>query len=439
MNQPFVSCIMPTANRQQFLPYAIEYFLQQDYQNSELIILDDGTESSQSVIPEDPRIRYFYDDYVQLLGTKRNFCCEQARGEIIIHLDDDDWYEKDWISREVEALQSSDADITGLSDVNFFLNDSNQHWEFRDEPGLKPWVYGGTLAYRKSFWEANKFNEMNAGEDNEFIWRAKAKIQAHEYTAGYLGLIHRDNAGVVPFENPRDKQQVTKWIKVLKKPETAALHQIDKDSLGSVLISCIMPTKNRAKYIPLAIDYFKKQDYPNKELIIIDDGSSPIKELVPDDPRIRYFFVEQQDPTIGAKRNYGCQQANGEIITHWDDDDWYAADWLSFQLKSFLTSGADIGGLNQVQYWSPLLRTCWVVKNSDTQYPWLSGQSLIYRKEFWEEHYFQDQQTGSDDQFVGINGARLFAHDYYQGLLAVLHGQNATKMFFEDPRIKNVH
>jgi len=436
MTQPVVSCIMPTGNRQQFLRYAIDYFLQQDYPNSELIILDDGTEPSQSYVPDDQRIRYTYTDYIQLLGTKRNWCCEQALGDIIIHLDDDDWYEKDWISKSVDALLGSDADITGLSDVNFFLNASNQHWDFKDDSTLRPWVYGGTLAYRKSFWETNHFRDMNVGEDNEFIWRSAAAIVPHNYTAGYLGVIHRESAGVIPFENPREKPQVEKWIKVLKQPETSPLHQIDPQKQGSLLVSCIMPTKNRSKYVPIAIDNFKKQDYLYKELIIIDDGDTPVKHLVPDDPQIRYIYLDEKDPTIGAKRNIGCEHAQGEIITHWDDDDWYAPDWISYQVMSFLASGADIAGLNQVQYWSPLLKTCWVTKNSDTTYPWLSGQSLIYRKSFWQEYPFQDRQTESDDEFVSINGAKLFAHDYYQGLLVMLHGHNTTQKFFEDPRIK---
>jgi glycosyltransferase involved in cell wall biosynthesis len=437
MKQPFVSCIMPTANRPQFLRYAIDYFLQQDYLDSELIILDDGKESSQLFIPENARIRYFYKDYEQLLGTKRNFCCEQANGEIIVHLDDDDWYEKDWITSQVEALLNSDADITGLCDVDFFLNTSNQHWEYKDDKEARPWVYGATLAYRKSFWEQNKFHEMNVGEDNDFIWRSNAKIYSHDYTAGYLGIIHRENAGIIPFESPRNKQQVARWIKVLKQPETSALHPMYQAESDAVMVSCIMPTKNRSKFVPLAIDYFKKQDYPNKELIIIDDGNAPIKHLIPDDPQIRYFYLEQKEKSVGSKRNFGCEQAKGELIIHWDDDDWYAPDWISFQVNSIRKSGADIAGLNQVQYWSPLVRTCWVTKNYDSKHPWLSGQSLIYKKAYWAAHPFSDEPIGSDDQFISANGAKLFAHDYYQGLLAIIHGQNITQHFFEDPRIKS--
>jgi len=437
MEQPYVSCIMPTANRQQFLPYAIDYFLQQDYLESELIILDDGNEPSYSFIPDDLRIKYFYKEYIQLLGTKRNFCCEQAKGEIIIHLDDDDWYAPDWISKQVNALTKSGADVTGLSDVNFFINTTNQSWEYRDNVNLQPWVYGATLAYRKSFWTANPFSEMNAGEDNDFIQRSNIKIESHGYTDGYLGLIHRDNAGIIAFENPRNKHQVAKWIKVFQSPFTCAPHLIDKSKFGSLLVSCIMPTSNRSRFVPIAIKNFLQQDYNYKELIIIDDCTSPVKDLIPDDPRIRYFCFDPKDRTIGAKRNLACQRASGELIMHWDDDDWYAPDWISFQVQAFLDSGADICGLNQVQYFSPQLRKCWMLKNSDSQFPWLSGQTLIYRKQFWEAHPFKDQQIRSEDDFIRAEGAKIFSHDYYQGLLAILHGHNATHQFFEDKRIKN--
>ena len=207
MKLPFVSCIMPTGNRQQFIPYAIDYFLHQDYRNSELIILDDGTTPSYPLVSDNPRIRYYYSKIPQLLGTKRNLCCQKARGDIIVHLDDDDWYAEDWISTAVDQLITSEAEVTGLNNVNFFLTDLNKKWKYRDGEDLYPWVYGGTLAYWKYFWALHPFKKMVAGEDNDFIWSSNAKIHQHHYTSGYLGLIHQENAGILPFQNPRDKAQ----------------------------------------------------------------------------------------------------------------------------------------------------------------------------------------------------------------------------------------
>src|SRR5215210_5881737 len=88
-------------------------------------------------------------------------------------------------------------------------------------------------------------------------------------------------------------------------------------------VSCIMPTYNRRKFIPNAIRYFLRQDYTNKELIVIDDGTDAVKDLIPDHRDIRYFYLDKK-MNLGAKLNLACQHAKGNIIVHWDDDDWYA-------------------------------------------------------------------------------------------------------------------
>src|SRR5574341_1894161 len=89
------------------------------------------------------------------------------------------------------------------------------------------------------------------------------------------------------------------------------------------LVSCIMPTYNRYRFVPQAIRYFLEQDYPHKELIIIDD--SPVKASIdiPDGEAIRYFH-QLGRRSLGEKRNYAITHCRGEIIMHWDDDDWMA-------------------------------------------------------------------------------------------------------------------
>ena len=88
------------------------------------------------------------------------------------------------------------------------------------------------------------------------------------------------------------------------------------------LVSCIMPTYNRRAFVPQAIRCFLRQDYPNCELLVIDDGTEPVADCVPESENIRYVRLDQK-MTIGAKRNLACEQARGEFIVHWDDDDWY--------------------------------------------------------------------------------------------------------------------
>src|SRR5690606_21807539 len=46
------------------------------------------------------------------------------------------------------------------------------------------------------------------------------------------------------------------------------------------LVSCIMPTYNRRAFAPLALEYFRRQTYPDRELIVVDDGSDPVGDVV---------------------------------------------------------------------------------------------------------------------------------------------------------------
>ena len=90
--EPLVTCIMPTSNRRVFIGQAVRCLLRQDYRHFELIVVDDGADAVGDCLPDDARIRYIRLDHHLSVGAKRNLACSQARGEIIFHWDDDDWY-----------------------------------------------------------------------------------------------------------------------------------------------------------------------------------------------------------------------------------------------------------------------------------------------------------------------------------------------------------
>jgi len=64
------------------------------------------------------------------------------------------------------------------------------------------------------------------------------------------------------------------------------------------LVSYIMPTYNRRQFVPQAIKYFLRQDYPQKELIILDDGTDKIRDLVPDLPKIQYTALPSNTTVV---------------------------------------------------------------------------------------------------------------------------------------------
>ena len=226
MSGPHVSCIMPTANRPNFVLLAIQHFLNQDYRDAELIILDDGKESMQHLLPDHRRLKYFYTEPLGTIGKKRNYACSKALGEIIMHWDDDDYYAFDWISRQLNVLENSDADIVGLNEIYFFSPVVNRFWRYSDKDNDRPWLSGATMAYRKSFWEKHPFKDVNIGEDYDYIWNSGAKIQAHEYPDGFIATLHAGNTTLKPFENPKHKKNASMYMDIEYKgdaenPETS--------------------------------------------------------------------------------------------------------------------------------------------------------------------------------------------------------------------------
>jgi glycosyltransferase involved in cell wall biosynthesis len=169
---PLVSCIMPTYNRRPFVPHAIEYFLRQDYENKELIVVDDGTDSISDLIPHDDRIRYIRLDKKITLGGKLNLACEYARGDIIAHWDDDDWYALHRLSYQVQALVPGKVDVCGLSRLLYYDLQSGRAHKYVYPPGQHIWLLGSELCYFKAFWATHRFADIQVGMDTRFVWSA---------------------------------------------------------------------------------------------------------------------------------------------------------------------------------------------------------------------------------------------------------------------------
>ncbi len=59
-------------------------------------------------------------------------------------------------------------------------------------------------------------------------------------------------------------------------------------------VSCVMPTRNRRRFVGQALWYFLRQDYQPRELIVLDDGDDPIEDLIPASDTVRYVRLERR-------------------------------------------------------------------------------------------------------------------------------------------------
>lgn len=114
------------------------------------------------------------------------------------------------------------------------------------------------------------------------------------------------------------------------------------------LVSVIIPTFNRAKYIKRAIESVFGQTYKNVEIIVVDDGSTDgtvkiIRSF--EDPRINYIYQENKGRSVA--RNTGIKFSKGKYIALLDSDDiWFDPKKLEKQ-SSFLEDNPEyaiVGG-----------------------------------------------------------------------------------------------
>jgi glycosyltransferase involved in cell wall biosynthesis len=101
-------------------------------------------------------------------------------------------------------------------------------------------------------------------------------------------------------------------------------------------VTIIMPTYNRAAFIPTALNSIKSQNHENWELIVVDDGGTDetecmIESLVAGWTQVvHYIKQENQGPAVA--RNTGLKRAKGKYVAFYDSDDV----WLSHHLSNCL-------------------------------------------------------------------------------------------------------
>jgi len=110
----------------------------------------------------------------------------------------------------------------------------------------------------------------------------------------------------------------------------------------SPLVSIIIPVFNSEKYIFECIQSVLNQSYPNKEIIVIDDGSSDNSRRIIESFGDRVVFIYQDNSGSAVARNKGIERSRGKYIAFNDSDDLWAPNRLQQQVD-FLESNPEYG------------------------------------------------------------------------------------------------
>ncbi|MDQ1459361.1 MAG: hypothetical protein QOI08_845 [Actinomycetota bacterium] len=161
----------------------------------------------------------------------------------------------------------------------------------------------------------------------------RADLWVQRYAVGLSRSLHaehtavadlRDDLGglgarVTHVERLASIAEVTAWLRHVDVPE-------------SLLVSVVMPTRNRAGLLERAIGSVLRQSYASWELLVVDDASTDdtwalLQKYADNDPRIRAFRLAEQRNSSGA-RNYALDHAQGDVVVYLDDDNRFDADWV---------------------------------------------------------------------------------------------------------------
>jgi glycosyltransferase involved in cell wall biosynthesis len=190
------------------------------------------------------------------------------------------------------------------------------------------------------------------------------------------------------------------------------------------LVSCLMPTADRPAFVPGAVRCWLEQTYDNKELVVLDNGKQPIQHLLPQDNRISYARTTKS--ALGEMRNRACELARGEVLCHWDDDDWSAPDRLERQVELLQTRRADIAGFHSMLFVDLTSGRC-EKYCGDPNYA--IGTSLMFRREWWAKHHFPNLHIGEDSIWINTGGPVVAAEDARGTMFARVHPLSTAEKF----------
>ena len=119
MNTPKYSVIVPVYNAETYLSDAIESVLNQDFNDWELILINDGSIDKSQTICEyyqmkDQRIKLISKNN-EGVSIARNIGIDSAKGEFIVFLDADDWLTKFFLGVANRIVNETDADLLVLN------------------------------------------------------------------------------------------------------------------------------------------------------------------------------------------------------------------------------------------------------------------------------------------------------------------------------------
>ena len=194
----FVSVITSTYNRFRFISRLIEMYKSQTYPHDQMewIILDDGDEKTGALFAAAniENIRYISLDTKLPMGAKLNRLKQEARGDITVVMDDDDYYPPTRVETAVKALTKNPSyQVAGASKVYLYYTDTDEIYcagPYHDKHALNC-----TMAWRAAYALDHSYDDKEpCAVESAFLDNFTSPMVQLKSRSTILHIIHSSNS-----------------------------------------------------------------------------------------------------------------------------------------------------------------------------------------------------------------------------------------------------
>ena len=214
---PFVSVITPTYNRRRFIPALIRCYLSQTYPKDrmEWIVLDDGSDKVEDIfaaaVEKDQlqNFRYLYEDEKKNIGAKRNRLNRESKGEIIVAMDDDDFYFPERVHAAVQGFKKNPKyELAGSSEIYMYYSDIKEIYKLG--PYHPNHATNGTMAWRRSYASTHLYDEeVTHAEERSFLDNYRHPMLQLDPKKVMLVMSHTENT----FDKKKMRDEPNPFVK----------------------------------------------------------------------------------------------------------------------------------------------------------------------------------------------------------------------------------
>lgn len=387
-NKPKVSVIVTAYHLNDFLPKCLDSIKEQTFRDFECIVVDDAQDPETKRLVEhyaksDSRIRYYSTPKNMGLPGARNFGLSVSKGNLVRHIDADDYLAATALELEVSALDKDPSIHIVYGHLEVTRTDGSRVMDPYDQPIRGGWpedkfnwykqmahlnqIPSCAMARREVYENSGGYRErMKRNEDAEFWcrttslgFRAKKVTQA----VTYFHRERHDSKGAMEWATEGKEPDWTAWFpwrmggtdnesarRILNtRGETPRnTHLVPFGAQGpapkeqrfwyvhdyaypvvSIVVTC---GPNHEQFLVDALDSIQAQTYPDWECIVVNDTGKPWPKDIMGAPWAKVVNMDG-NKGVSAARNEGFKHTRGNYVIWMDADDF----WFPWTLMKMVT------------------------------------------------------------------------------------------------------